>query len=70
MKEQLGYSEKLTLKYSVVVLETPLAVIVMDLIDVHQLNAVFEMGKNRWRARVTDNRCNLHQLTKAMLLTL
>ena len=27
------------------------------LIDVHQ-NAVFEMGKNRWRARVTENRCN------------
>ena len=28
------------------------------LIDVHQ-NAVFEMGKNRWRARVTENRCNV-----------
>ena len=28
----------------------------MHLIDVHQ-NAVFEMGKNRRRARVTDNRC-------------
>ena len=28
------------------------------LIDVHQ-NAVFEMGKNRWRARVTENRCKL-----------
>ena len=27
------------------------------LIDVHQ-NAVFEMGKNRRRARVTGNRCN------------
>ena len=44
------------------ILETPLAVhIVMQswihLIDVHQ-NAVFEMGKNRWRARVTNNRCN------------
>ena len=26
------------------------------LIDVHQ-NAVFKMGKTRWRARVTDNRC-------------
>ena len=26
------------------------------LIDVHQ-NAVFEMGKNCWRGRVTDNCC-------------
>ena len=29
------------------------------LIDVHQ-NLVFEMGKNRWGARVTGNRCNAH----------
>ena len=30
----------------------------IHLIDVHQ-NVVFEMGKNRCMARVTDNRCNL-----------
>ena len=28
----------------------------IHLIDVHQ-NLVFEVAKNRWRARVTDNRC-------------
>ena len=46
MKEQLGYSENLTPLLSWI-----------HLIDVHQ-NVVFEMEKNRWRARVTDNRCN------------
>ena len=33
------------------------------LIDVHQ-NTVFEMGKNRWRARVTENRCKRHTENK------
>ena len=36
------------------------------LIDVHQ-NAVFEMGKNRWRARVTENRCKVPLTPKFFL---
>ena len=37
------------------------------LIDVHQ-NVVFEMGKNRWRARVTENRCKNNKLVNIRTL--
>ena len=35
------------------------------MIDVHQ-NVVFEMVKNRSRASVTDNRCNIHPPTQPL----
>ena len=39
----------------------------IHLIDVHQ-NTVFEMGKNHWRSRVTDNRCKRKPLVPGYTL--
>ena len=51
MKEELGYSEKS--HWWLWKHRSPLLAWIQN---VHQ-NAVFKMGKNRWRARVTDNHC-------------
>ena len=54
MKEQLGYSANWHWNWGP---ETPLAVTVMDTSDWRPPKRSFRNGKNRWRSRVTDNRC-------------